>query len=172
MRCSPSGSGDISETVDVPVGGTVTYTVDADVLASATGNLSNTATVAVPGGVTDPDGGNNTATDTDAIDARADLTITKDDGTATYIPGGSLTYTIVVSNAGPSDVTGATVADTFSALLTNVTWTCAAAGGAACVYCRGESPAEAGRPRPRAGGNAPGQPSTAYRYSFHRYERP
>ena len=57
-----NGTGDISETVNVPVGGTVTYTVDADVLSSATGNLVNTATIAVPGGVTDPAAGNDSAT--------------------------------------------------------------------------------------------------------------
>ena len=35
-------------------------------------------------------------TDTDTPAASADLTVTKDDGVATYTPGGSVTYTIVV----------------------------------------------------------------------------
>ena len=52
--------------------------------------------------------GNDSATDSDTVlSAEADLTVTKDDGVATYSPGGSVTYTIVVSNAGPSDVTSA-----------------------------------------------------------------
>ena len=107
------------------MGDSATYTVTADVLASATGNLDNTATVTAPAGTTDPDGTDNSATDSDTLDAQADLGITKTDGSATYTPGTSLTYTIVVSNAGPSDVTGAAIADTFPASLANVAWTCA-----------------------------------------------
>src|SRR6185295_7855108 len=99
---------------------------------SATGTLSNTATVAAPGGVTDPTPGNNSATDTDTFGAQADLAITKTDGVTTATPGGSVTYTIVASNAGPSAATGATVSDTFPASLT-CTWTCVGAGGGTCT---------------------------------------
>jgi uncharacterized repeat protein (TIGR01451 family) len=62
--------------------------------------------------------------------AQADLQITKKDGKATAVPGASDTYTIVVTNAGPSSVTGATVMDTFPAIFTGVTWTATATGGA------------------------------------------
>lgn len=63
--------------------------------------------------------------------ASADLSITKTNGTTTSIPGGSTTYTITASNAGLDPVTGATVADTFPAVLT-CTWTCVGAGGGTC----------------------------------------
>ena len=53
----------------------------------------------------------------------ADLSITKTDGVPSRSPG-TFSYTIVVSNAGPSDVFGARVTDTMPAQLTNVTWTC------------------------------------------------
>jgi uncharacterized repeat protein (TIGR01451 family) len=62
----------------------------------------------------------------------ADLSITKTDGVTTATPGGSVTYTIVASNAGPGGVTGATVADTFPAALT-CNWTCVGAGGGTCT---------------------------------------
>jgi uncharacterized repeat protein (TIGR01451 family) len=62
----------------------------------------------------------------------ADLSITKTDGVATAVPGGSTTYTITASNAGPDPVTGATVADTFPAILT-CNWTCVGAGGGTCT---------------------------------------
>ena len=42
---------------------------------------------------------------------QADLAITKTDGVTTATAGGSVTYTITASNAGPSTATGATVAD-------------------------------------------------------------
>jgi uncharacterized repeat protein (TIGR01451 family) len=88
--------------------------------------------VAAPAGVTDPTPGNNSATDTDALGASADLSITKTDGVTAVNAGGATTYTIVASNAGPSAATGATVVDTFPASLT-CSWTCVGAGGGTCT---------------------------------------
>ena len=130
--CTASGSGNINNTVNLPSGGSVTYTASCNVSAAATGTLSNTATVTAPAGVTDPTPGNNSATDSDTLGASADLAITKTDGVTTATPGGSVTYTITASNAGPSNATGATVADTFPASLT-CTWTCVGAGGGTCT---------------------------------------
>ena len=130
--CTASGSGNINNTVNLPAGGSVTYTASCSISGAASGSLSNTATVAAPGGVTDPTPGNNSATDTDTIGASADLAITKTDGVTTVTAGGSTTYTITASNAGPSNATGATVADTFPASLT-CTWTCVGAGGGTCT---------------------------------------
>lgn len=64
-------------------------------------------------------------------DPTADLSITKTDGVTTALTGMTLTYTITASNAG-ADYTTATVADSFPANLTNVSWTCAPANGASC----------------------------------------
>ena len=125
-----SGSGNISDTVNMPKGSTITYTVTANISSAATGNLVNTATVAVPAGVTDPTPGNNSQTDTDTASPKADLSITKTDGTTTYVPGTSTTYTIVVTNSGPSNVTGATVTDPMPAAITSDSWTATATGGA------------------------------------------
>jgi uncharacterized repeat protein (TIGR01451 family) len=125
-------AGPINDTVNLPAGGSVTYTSSCTIAASATGTLSNTATVAAPAGVTDPAPGNNSATDTDTLAASADLTITKTDGVTNVSAGGSTTYTIVASNAGPSNAPGSTVADTFPASLT-CSWTCVGAGGGTCA---------------------------------------
>jgi uncharacterized repeat protein (TIGR01451 family) len=130
--CTASGSGNINGTVNLPSGGSVTYTASCTISAAATGTLSNTATVTAPAGVTDPTPGNNSATDNDTLGASADLSITKTDGVTTATPGGSVTYTIVASNAGPSNATGATVTDTFPTALT-CTWTCVGAGGGTCT---------------------------------------
>jgi len=126
-----SGAGNINNTVNLPVGSMITYTVTATINPSATGTLSNTAVVGVPAGVTDPNNLNNSATDNNTLlTPTANLGITKSDGVASVSPGGALTYTIVVTNAGPSAVTGATVSDTFPTALTNVTFTSTATGGA------------------------------------------
>ncbi|MEO6252070.1 MAG: hypothetical protein ABIO79_02085, partial [Ferruginibacter sp.] len=124
-----SGAGNINAIVNLPVGGTATFTAICNISGAASGNLVNTATVTVPCGVTDPTPANNSATDTDT-QISADLAITKTDGVTTYTPGGSTTYTIVASNAGPNAVTGATVTDNFPAFITAVTWTAVYAGGA------------------------------------------
>jgi uncharacterized repeat protein (TIGR01451 family) len=63
-----------------------------------------------------------------AAPTTADLSITVTDGAITATPGSPVTYTIAVSNAGPSVASGATVVDTFPAVLTGVTWTCSFSG--------------------------------------------
>ncbi|MCB1056373.1 MAG: DUF11 domain-containing protein [Acidobacteria bacterium] len=128
--CTASGIGDINDSVNLLNGGTATYTVTCGIASSATGNLVNTATVSST--LNDPNMADNSATDTDTLTPTADLSITKTDGAATAIPGGSVVYTIVASNAGPSDATGTTVADTFDPILT-CTWTCAASAGSSCT---------------------------------------
>jgi len=62
----------------------------------------------------------------------ADLSITKTDGVTTATPGGSVTYTLVASNAGPEAAAQATVADDFVAELT-CNWTCSGTGGGTCT---------------------------------------
>jgi uncharacterized repeat protein (TIGR01451 family)/CSLREA domain-containing protein len=128
--CTAAGAGNINDSVNLPSGGSVTYTASCSISAAATGSLANTATVS--SAVIDPNPGNNSVTDTDTLTPTADLAITKTDGSPTAIPGSSTTYTITASNAGPSNVTGATVADTFPATLT-CTWSCLGAGGGTCT---------------------------------------
>jgi uncharacterized repeat protein (TIGR01451 family) len=128
-----SGSGNIAQTVSLPPGGTATYTAVASTNAAATGTLSNTATVAVPAGMTDPASANNSATDIDTLLPAADLSITKSDGRTTASPAQVITYTIVVFNAGPNAANGATVTDTVPASLTGAAWTCAGANGGTCT---------------------------------------
>ncbi len=129
--CTAAGAGNINDMVNLPAGGSATYTASCAIAASATGSLANTATVTAS--ITDPALGNNSATDTDTLTPMADLAITKTDGVMSVAPGGTLTYTITASNAGPSDAPGSTVADTFPAACTSVNWTCAGAGGGTCT---------------------------------------
>jgi uncharacterized repeat protein (TIGR01451 family) len=60
--CTASGSGNIDDSVNLPAGATVTYTVTAKVAANATGSLASTASIASPAGVDDPTPANNSAT--------------------------------------------------------------------------------------------------------------
>jgi uncharacterized repeat protein (TIGR01451 family) len=131
--CTTSGTGGIADTVDVPVAGTLTYSITATIDPAATGTLSNTAIVAAAAGVTDLDPTNNAATDVTSLTPQTDLAVTKDDGLTVVMPGAPTSYSITVAAAGPSDAPGATVTDVFPADITGVTWTCTAAGGASCT---------------------------------------
>lgn len=120
--------------VDIVNGDAVTDTVIT--LAAAAGTWTNIA--AATSTSTDPDSTNNDGSNaaarvTTVVSVGADLGITKTDGVTFVIQGTSLTYAVVVSNVGPSAVTGATVTDALPAGLSGVTWTCIAAGGASCA---------------------------------------
>lgn len=117
------GSGDINELIDLGAGGTAVYTVVAPTFSTATGTLTNTATVTPPDDVTDPNLTNNSWTDVDQMAPRADLAVTKTDAGTSYVPGETTTYTVIVTNNGPSFVTGARVSDAFATEFTNISWT-------------------------------------------------
>ncbi|MBI2399377.1 MAG: DUF11 domain-containing protein [Xanthomonadales bacterium] len=128
--CTAGGAGNINDVaVNLAAGDSVTYTATCTIAAAATGTIVNTATVS--SAITDPDPVNNSATDTDTLTPQADLIITKSDGVGTVLNGGVLTYTIVASNAGPSDAPGTQVTDTFPAALT-CSWTCMVSVGGTC----------------------------------------
>ena len=129
-----SGSGNINDlSVNIPRNGTVTYTVVANISAAATGSLSNTATVTAPAGVTDPTPTNNSATDTDTLTPQVSLAVTKDDGSSTYAPGGTATYTIKVTNSGPSNAANVTLTDSLPGGVTlSANATCTPTGTANC----------------------------------------
>jgi hypothetical protein len=64
--CTPAGAATINDTVNLPVGATVTYMLSGTVGPSPS-NLRNTATVTEPGSVSDPNPDNNGATDSDVL---------------------------------------------------------------------------------------------------------
>lgn len=124
-----------SDSVNLPNGASIVYTVTANISAGASVNLVNTATVSVPAGYFDTTPGNNSATDTDTPTLTADLQITKTDNDTDYVANALKTYTITVSNVGPSNVTGATVTDIFSTNtnISGAAWGCLGTGGATCT---------------------------------------
>jgi uncharacterized repeat protein (TIGR01451 family) len=134
-----SGSGNnISTSATLAVNGTATYTVNGIVSATATGSISNQASVLPPSWLVDSNLTNNTATDNSTINLNANLGITKTDNATNVTPGATVTYSVVVSNAGPDTATGAIVTDTVPAALTGVSWTCGAlVGGATCGAASG-----------------------------------
>jgi len=106
-------------------------TVDASTAPGTDVIRCVTSTTAV--NQTDSDPSNNSATESTSVSRVSSLGITKTDGLITSFPGNPLTYTIVISKGGPSDLPSATVTDSLPAGLTGASWTCVASAGASCT---------------------------------------
>ena len=128
--CGVSGQ-DVTCTV-TPVGGLAAgaslpnIAVTVNPTPAAAPSVTNTATVA---NANDANPLNNSSSSLTQIDVSADLAISKTDGTATVTAGSPTTYTLLVSNLGPSPVTGALLADPAVAGLTKTLVACALTPG-------------------------------------------
>src|SRR5439155_1241673 len=87
--------------------------------AAATGVLVNVVTITA---ANDTNATNNVATDTDTLTPQVYAGVTKTDGVATAVPGTTTTYTIVVTNTGPSTATNIAVSDPLPVGVTGATW--------------------------------------------------
>ncbi len=91
-----------------------TFTIVVNANAGASGTVDNTATVS--SSTADPNAANNTATSSAGIDpGPTDLTITKTASGDRFGAGSAVTYTIAVTNNGPSVAFGTTVTDVLPA---------------------------------------------------------
>jgi uncharacterized repeat protein (TIGR01451 family) len=95
----------------------ITLVVRADATAAA-GTVNNTATLTSPDNTTGV-----TNTESTTINRSFDLTVTKQDGLTTLTRGQSVTYTITVTNTGPSAATAVNVSDTLPPNMTFVSAT-------------------------------------------------
>lgn len=97
-------------------GATATITIVAAVAATASGSLTNTASVTA--NETDTVAGNNTDSEDTAIQRQVDLRVTKADSPDPIVAGNALTYTITVTNDGPSQATNVNLTDILPAGVT------------------------------------------------------
>lgn len=131
--CTPDDPDGTAFTCDLtgPLAAGAFATVDVTVLVASdvTDPIENTATVSSP--TDDPFPGNNTDTDNSEFDAVADLGITKS-SPGTAVAGTALTWTLLVTNEGPSDSQPTiTVTDVLPA---GVTFTSATGDGWLCDH--------------------------------------
>ena len=125
---APGGTGAVSCSIATLTAGTsATFSIVVQIaVAAPLGPSSNTATVTASSA--DPNPANNSSTAvTSIVLATADLSITKTPAPGPYGTGQPLTYTIVVSNGGPSTATAVTVTDVLPA---GTTFQSATPGGA------------------------------------------
>ncbi len=106
----------------------VTYDIDPSIGGTS---VSNTATVSTA--TTDPNAANDESTATTTIEAEADLGVTKT-GPGTATAGGMpVTYTLTVTNNGPSDAETVSLDDPTPAGFTFASATAPCAGGFPCA---------------------------------------
>jgi uncharacterized repeat protein (TIGR01451 family) len=140
----PGASGPVVCThASLPVGTSVfTIKVIVDPTTTAGTVLTNTATVS-SSATSDPNTGNEVATATTTVDASADLSVTKVDTPDPVNAGNQITYTVTVTNAGPSNAASVTLSDaipagtTFAFLAAPGAWVCpvpAAGGPVVCTH--------------------------------------
>ncbi|HUP62507.1 MAG TPA: hypothetical protein VNA69_19035 [Thermoanaerobaculia bacterium] len=100
-------------------GATATFTLTVHLAASAASGsmVSNTANVTLA--TNDPDGGDHTSTSMANVVTSADVAVTKI-GPATAAAASSFTYTITLTNNGPSDASTVSLDDTLPANVTVV----------------------------------------------------
>ena len=124
-------------------GATASFTLVTSVAPNATGTIANTATVGATGS-TDPNGGNSSGSSgVTAVAGTSDLGVTKTTGTTTIAPGGSITYTINVSNAGPDAAASVVMTDVlpaqlrFTSIVAPAGWSCTtpAVGANGTITC-------------------------------------
>jgi len=132
--CSASGQTVTCDIPSVTCGGSADVTIVATVASSVPQgtNLSNNVT-SLARDESDVNVGNDGSFADVAVNRRAELSISKTDLQATAVPGTPVTYTITVTNNGPSDSTGALVQDTFPMILSGIEWNCQGTGAATCT---------------------------------------
>jgi uncharacterized repeat protein (TIGR01451 family) len=122
-----SGSGPLNETVNLAPLGTATFTFTVQIKPDATGDLVNTVTITPP---PNTQGNTATATDTNTLsNPQLLLNVTKTDDKTTYLPNETFTYTIVVSNSGPSTMIDGIVNDPLAAQVATASWTASYTAG-------------------------------------------
>jgi large repetitive protein len=118
------GTGTVTATrATFAAGATATFTLVVNVNATVPQGGTITNTVDATSTTTDPDLTDNSDTEVTAVNASADLSVTKTDAPDPVTAGTGLTYSITLSNAGPSDAQSVTLTDVVPAGTTFVSFT-------------------------------------------------
>src|SRR5439155_13751784 len=102
----------------IAAGGSRTILITATDASSTPDGSTISNTASASSSTTDPTSANNSATATTSVVARADLADLKVDNPDPVIAGNTLTYTLTVTNNGPSDAQSVSLSDALDSHLT------------------------------------------------------
>ena len=136
---APSGLGALNETAAaIPAGGGLTYTISAVVGAAPPASIVNTVVVTPPASATcNPASCMSTLALPVVAAPQALLALAKGADRSGLEAGGSVQYTVSVTNIGSAASGPAQLVDPLPAGIADATWTCAATGGATCPAASG-----------------------------------
>lgn len=109
--CSQAGGTVTCNLGDLAAGATATVEIVVTLPPSMAHGTTLTNTAEVTGNEPDPNLGNNTDTEQTRVIRQADLSVTKTGDPDPVIAGDSLTYSLTITNNGPSDATGVVLTD-------------------------------------------------------------
>ncbi|MGX5818574.1 PKD domain-containing protein [Chitinophaga lutea] len=137
------GSGNnITVTGNLPAGSAnkIMITITGQIDNAATGTIRNSGSIQAPGAIPAPS--NETTT---TLMRQTGISVVKAGPTGGSVEAGnSIAYTVMVTNAGPSDAVNVAIADVVPSMVTNVTWG---------VRLNGSSTLASGAPSSGAGNN-------------------
>lgn len=113
-------------------GGSVTVTIKVTPQAGAVPSITNTASVT--GAITDSNAANDSDSEDTTVTPVADLSVAKSDNPDPVTYGQNVTYTVTVTNSGPSPATNVVLTDTLPASVTFVSVT---PGAPTCTHSTG-----------------------------------
>jgi uncharacterized repeat protein (TIGR01451 family) len=149
------GTGPVTATSPtLAAGASPVFTLVVKVDATAVNGSTITNTVTAASTTTDPDAANNADTETTLVGTAAGLSVTKSDSPDPVVAGQNITYTIIVTNAGPSDALGVTLTDVVPANTTFVSFTSPAGWTSTTPPVGGTGPVSAAAPTLAAGASA------------------
>jgi len=135
-----SGSGAIAATIATfPPGGALVYAITATVAANPPATVTNTATIAPPAGGVCNGSAPRPCEAAVVLPVAPQIALAKSAAQAQFVPGGTLGWTVTVTNTGSVDAAGTVVTDPAPAGVdpASIAWTCTAGGGAACPNASG-----------------------------------
>ena len=119
-------------------GGSVTITINVTVNPDVADGSSILNTASVSSTTSDPVAGNNSASSTTSVTTSADISVVKTDSVDPVTAGNNLTYTLAVSNDGPSNAQSVSVTDILPAGVSYVSYSIAGgSGGESCLHSAG-----------------------------------
>ncbi|MBD3582406.1 choice-of-anchor L domain-containing protein, partial [Flavobacterium selenitireducens] len=125
-----TGTGAINENFPtLAVGQTLTYVVNVGIPSGFDQETNLVNTVEVTSATPDPNPDCAACVDTDTPAPFADLVGSKSDSRADYLTNEELTYSITITNLGPSDAVNVQVSDPFPDQITQMSWTGNGASG-------------------------------------------
>ncbi|MBO9662257.1 hypothetical protein [Dokdonella sp.] len=136
-----SGTGAVAATITTfPPGGRLVYTIVATVDDNPPSpSVANTATITPPAGGVCDSSAPRPCDATTVLPVAPQIELTKTSEPAEAIPGGTLTWTVTVTNTGQADAAGTLIDDPVPSGIdsASVSWSCVASGGAVCPNASG-----------------------------------